>query len=465
MNVVLELTTDPESFLARAGDHLGRDPVLNTVVASIALRNARDRLAGVAVEGERWYLTVLDGTGEVIGAGMRTAAFAPGPLYLLPMPTAAAVQLARTLLERGEIVGAVNGALEPVTAYAGEVARSIGGTVQVVHHTRLLELTELTRSAAAAGRLRSAELGDVELVTRWLAAFHADADEQAGHPRGPEGDEVPSYDVVARRIESGRIWLWADETGRPVHLTGFNHPSFGAQRIGPVYTPREQRGRGYASAAVAEVSRRILAAGARPCLFTDQANPTSNRIYQAIGYRPVVDMANLRVDLPSDGVVTLRRWTAADARWFLEQTRDEDIQRYTAERSDLTVGEVVTAIDGAGADPTREAFLVCRTDGSRIGNLSAAYDHGVVRVSYWVARADRGEHAASRSLVLLLAHVRQQHPDLHTATLWTDTDNVASQRTAERAGFVRDPDHDGERELNGEPPTSTTAYRLTLRPD
>ncbi|MDX6374309.1 MAG: hypothetical protein QOD98_3297, partial [Nocardioidaceae bacterium] len=33
--------------------------------------------------------------------------------------------------------------------------------------------------------------------------------------------------------------------------------------------------------------------GTRVCLFTDQANPTSNKIYAAIGYEPVVDMANL----------------------------------------------------------------------------------------------------------------------------------------------------------------------------
>jgi predicted GNAT family acetyltransferase len=65
--------------------------------------------------------------------------------------------------------------------------------------------------------------------------------------------------------------------------------------VGPVYTPPEHRGRGYASAAVAEVSRQILAAGDRACLFTDQANPTSNRIYESLGYRPVGDMVNLLV--------------------------------------------------------------------------------------------------------------------------------------------------------------------------
>ena len=32
------------------------------------------------------------------------------------------------------------------------------------------------------------------------------------------------------------------------------------------------------------------------CLFTDQANPTSNKIYEALGYRPVVDMAHFVVE-------------------------------------------------------------------------------------------------------------------------------------------------------------------------
>jgi predicted GNAT family acetyltransferase len=60
-----------------------------------------------------------------------------------------------------------------------------------------------------------------------------------------------------------------------------------------VYTPPAERRRGWAGNGVAEVSRRILAQGARACLFTDQDNPTSNKVYAALGYRPVVDMANL----------------------------------------------------------------------------------------------------------------------------------------------------------------------------
>ena len=62
-------------------------------------------------------------------------------------------------------------------------------------------------------------------------------------------------------------------------------------RVGPVYTPPEHRGHGYASALVAAASQAQLDEGIQFCfLFTDLANPTANHIYQAIGYEPVSDI-------------------------------------------------------------------------------------------------------------------------------------------------------------------------------
>lgn len=103
---------------------------------------------------------------------------------------------------------------------------------------------------------------------------------------------------MARRIDDGLVWLWEDGTERVVHLTAHNPPAFAVARVGPVYTHSDARGHGCASAAVAAVSQRLLDEGVRACLFTDQANPTSNKIYEAIGYRPVEDMANLRITRP-----------------------------------------------------------------------------------------------------------------------------------------------------------------------
>lgn len=69
-------------------------------------------------------------------------------------------------------------------------------------------------------------------------------------------------------------------------MVGTGPPVTGVVRLGPVYTPPEARRNGYATALVADVSRRSLAAGARKCmLYTDLAKATSNNIYQAVGYR------------------------------------------------------------------------------------------------------------------------------------------------------------------------------------
>ncbi len=152
---------------------------------------------------------------------------------------------------------------------------------------------EPTPPAPVPGELVAATADDLDLVTKWFAAFMGDADEQAGRPRGSSAHEAPDRSELLRRLVGQQIWFWVDEGGTPVHLTAASPPSFGVARVGPVYTPPAQRGRGWASNAVAEVSRRLQAQGVRVCLFTDQANPTSNKIYAALGYRPVVDMANL----------------------------------------------------------------------------------------------------------------------------------------------------------------------------
>ncbi|MDG4800648.1 GNAT family N-acetyltransferase [Micromonospora sp. WMMD980] len=295
MTVTLHFHADPVEFLGAAGDHLAADPVVNTVVASVAYRMAARRADGIALPADDWWLVVRDDSGAVVGAGMRAAPFPPRPPFLLPMPTEAAVALARTWHGRGERVSAVNGALPAVRACADEVARLRGGRVEVAQHTRLHELDTLVPPAPAPGALRLAGEDEVDLVGTWFGAFMADADEQAGRPRGASAHETPDRDDLLRRIRSGRVWFWTDTAGRPVHLTAANPTAFGVARVGPVYTPPQQRGRGWAGNAVAEVSRLLRAEGARVCLFTNQANPTSNRLYARLGFRPVVDMANLVV--------------------------------------------------------------------------------------------------------------------------------------------------------------------------
>lgn len=290
----LEFFDDPAEFLAAGGEALAADPVIGTVVAGVTSRTRDNDAAGVEWPAgvPRWWVVAREGR-EVVGLGMRTAQSPPHPPYLLPMPDSAAVALASTLHDRGEAVTAVNGALRAARAFADETARLAGGSAKVALHMRLFELGELVEPGPVPGALRRATRDDVELMTEWFGRFMDDADEQAGRPRGSGPHETIPADEVRRRTDQGVYFLWTDPTGAPVHVTSASLPSFGVSRIGPVYTPPEKRGHGYASAAVAEVSRLRLDAGSRVCLFTDQANPTSNAIYRRIGYRPAGDTGHL----------------------------------------------------------------------------------------------------------------------------------------------------------------------------
>jgi GNAT superfamily N-acetyltransferase len=240
---------------------------------------------------QRWWLTVRDGEGEVVSAVMRTAPFKPYPTFALPMPEEAARALAAALHERGEFLGGANGALPGSEVLARATAELAGGEVVVDKATRLWEATSVEVPPAPEGRLRRATEDDAELVLAWFTAFHEEADEQAGREPDPTGGEHNTLESVLVRIREGVEWLWELPDGTVAHLSGSGLPSYGVSRIGPVYTPKEHRGRGIASYVVGELTRRGLEAGHRMCLFTDRANPTSNKIYAGLGYEPVEEMA------------------------------------------------------------------------------------------------------------------------------------------------------------------------------
>ena len=124
---------------------------------------------------------------------------------------------------------------------------------------------------------------DLDLLLAWWRAFVREAIPQEDN--GPAGD----LRQVERRLAENGFALW-EVDGVPVSLCGHGGATPNGIRIGPVYTPPALRGRGYATGLVAELSQALLDSGRTFCfLFTDLANPTSNAIYERIGYRRVCD--------------------------------------------------------------------------------------------------------------------------------------------------------------------------------
>jgi uncharacterized protein len=202
-----------------------------------------------------------------------------------------AVDAAADLRERGPeaILRGVLGPTAQAEAFARLWSDSSGQAIRLATRERIFRLTQVRPPRPVAGSWRLATETDRALLVAWLRAFNAEA---------LDGGEPADMAVVADRMLAGEgraAYLWDDQ--RPVSLAAVGGPTPHGARVGPVYTPPEQRGRGYASNLVAAVSQAQLDAGRRAVfLFTDLANPTSNHIYQTIGYEGVRDIAEWRFE-------------------------------------------------------------------------------------------------------------------------------------------------------------------------
>jgi predicted GNAT family acetyltransferase len=261
-----------EELLAKAQQALRADPFSTSVIAVAAARI----VAGTeAARGQDLWATVEDGDGRVVGLAMHTP---PHRLFLSRMPGAAAVALADALADMGRELPGVNGAVESTAAFAKAWKGRTGQASRMLTAMRMYRLGELVVPRNIPGEARRAAApGDVDLVAEWFAAFHDEV-----QPHAPARD----WAVLAKqRATSGEVVLWQTADGRRA-LAGVSPPVAGVARVGPVYTPPRWRKHGYGSAVAAAATASGSRAGAQHIvLYTDLANPTSNAIYQAIGYR------------------------------------------------------------------------------------------------------------------------------------------------------------------------------------
>jgi predicted GNAT family acetyltransferase len=273
---MIEVLTDPEEFGTRA-EALLASTVRNTVLATVleAIRSAR-------FPNTSWcFALVSDETGALSGAALRTP---PRALLCTAIGERDAAELMAAWLRADPELPAVNAASESARALAVGYRALTGGRAELtmsmaLHALAPEDLVEPPRPAA--GELRRPRPSEQERLVEWYLAFV----EESHIEETPEG----ARRSAVSRIERGLLSVW-DDGGEPVSLVGRTVAVAGVPRIGPVYTPPDLRSRGYGSAAVAALSRELLDCGAeRVVLFTDLANPTSNKIYAEVGYRRMAD--------------------------------------------------------------------------------------------------------------------------------------------------------------------------------
>jgi GNAT superfamily N-acetyltransferase len=275
------LTEDVAEYLTAAGGFLRARAARNTVQL-VATETIRVR--GTAAFGDE---TPLFGWWPAAG-GPVTAAFMHTPpfgLTLTPAPAGVAAALADALAARGRSPAGVMADTTTAPSFAAAWELRTGQPSRTGRRSRMYRLGQLRPpDPAPPGRARVAAPADSGLLVAWLEAFH----HEAVNPGRPDMERT-----VADRLSYGGLTLWEAGDG-PVSLAGVTRAVAGQARIGPVYTPPGRRGQGFGGAVTAAVSQAAKDAGAAEVLlYTDLANPTSNALYQRLGYRAVSDSVEL----------------------------------------------------------------------------------------------------------------------------------------------------------------------------
>ncbi|MEU7628408.1 GNAT family N-acetyltransferase [Nocardia sp. NPDC049220] len=275
----IQITTDAAEFRSRVEPFLLRDPLRHTVLTTSIANHA----TGIdSVVGVSRFLSVHAEDAAVVGAAMRLA---DHDLYLGELPRDSVSAVAAALAEVAPDSAGVEGVLEVATSFAQRWCELLGRGFHQSYTVRLHRLGEL-RVPYVTGTARRAAESDVALCRAWTEAMRA----ELGMP--PPGlDEA----AIRRRVAAGRWWLWECD-GEPVSLAAHQVPVHNWSRIGPVYTPPDARGHGYASAVTASVAKSLRADGLDVCLFADTSNSTANRIYRTIGFHPTHEFVHYAFD-------------------------------------------------------------------------------------------------------------------------------------------------------------------------
>ncbi|HEY3341628.1 MAG TPA: GNAT family N-acetyltransferase [Anaerolineae bacterium] len=269
-----------DQFLGVTRDWLLCEEAANNLMLGIALRLKRSSVPC-------YLATVSDADGLALAA-LHTPPF---PITLVSpsqAPDEALALLARDLLELGAPIVAASGRAHLAECFAALWSRLKNVQYHVQMNMRVYELHEVTPPPVRTGHFRIAEERDVPILTEWMRAFLNEA------LHGQDTDSAGP--MTQRRVSDGELFVWEVED-QPVSMAASTRPLITGITVNMVYTPPALRGKGYASVCVAGLSQHLLNEGWGYCtLFTDLDNPTSNSIYQKIGYRPVCDFVQVAFD-------------------------------------------------------------------------------------------------------------------------------------------------------------------------
>ncbi len=261
-----------QDFLADVADTLRKHYIQNNLL----IHNAKDG-------PDKVMASVKDANGGILVAAIRTEPF---PLVMYEkdnVPNDKAVEvLAQGFAQNGieiDFFATVPGLAE---RFRDAYSAVTGFTFENQKNLTLYK-TDRTDPLMkdVPGTLRRADERDMFFLPYWVADF------QPACKLGPYVLE-PSVGKTKIIVERGDLFIWED--GGPVSMAAKVRETGPCRFIGEVYTPPHLRGKGYSYACVWHLTQKLFADGYEyAALYADNANPYSNKVYQKIGYKKVIE--------------------------------------------------------------------------------------------------------------------------------------------------------------------------------
>ena len=277
--VIVERFSSAEEFSRAAEEFLVAREAENNLLLGIAADLARGSGYGEIAP----YLGVAMRGGRVTAAIVRTPPY--GVAVSESDDDEAVDALAQDVLQ---VYPDLPGAIGPIRSSGRFVEKWESLTIQrsrIRANERIYRCGAVTRARSPRGEMRAFRGADRQYALQWWKLFIS----ESKLPR--LGGDAQILDGIDRRVSDpdGGIFFW-EVDGEVVSMAGAGGKTPNGVRIGPVYTPPNERGKGYGTALVADLTTAMLERGRQFCfLFTDLANPISNSIYSQIGYVPVID--------------------------------------------------------------------------------------------------------------------------------------------------------------------------------
>ncbi|MED4126624.1 GNAT family N-acetyltransferase [Shouchella miscanthi] len=182
------------------------------------------------------------------------------------------------------------GVKEPTVRITQLLGKTRACSVQTVMNQRLYQLNLTSVSPISGGHIRKMKREDIPFVANWIQDFDYEANLSEQRITVKEAEKT-----ARQQLDKGGLYL-LEVDGIAVAMANATRKIGQSVTINLVYTPKPFRQNGFATRCVTVLCHQCIKDGFSVILlYTDLDNPTSNHIYQEIGFEPVSDSIVMEV--------------------------------------------------------------------------------------------------------------------------------------------------------------------------